>query len=315
MFYNYREKQFAFFFGILFLFSCGKDLKDAGLSTAIQSNLRFDNNGNGVRLTHTESEFGVLNYAYNEDGLVDRIDASYYGGYFKHEYNSSGRLIVARFYSLDDVLQFRIEFFYENNDAVHEIWYNANTTDKIDEVFYTINSKGQTTKMESFLLGYYATYEYSPESNLTSFSFYFGGILGVYAEYTYLNHLKNPTSAIPGRTYDYYSVAGHYDRNKWYSTSQYFVFYDAQGNGTVVSDQDPLKNVTTAGPSNYAATSDFYENLSGETIHFKFSYEKGNNAGVVKASNKMSLPKLLERRTISSLNEKIKEFKLQQQAR
>ena len=56
--------------------------------------------------------------------------------------------------------------------------------------------------MESFFLGYYALYTYSPQGNMTTFAFYYGGLLNVWAEYTYNSRLKNPTAAIPGRVYD-----------------------------------------------------------------------------------------------------------------
>src|SRR5438105_735440 len=115
---NYLKMSCTMIFGSLLLFACSKDIKDSRATSNQQSNTKLDNNGNSIRLTHTESEFGILDYAYNEDGLVDRLDADYYGGYFKHEYNSSGTLITARFYSLADVLQFRIDFFYQHNDVV-----------------------------------------------------------------------------------------------------------------------------------------------------------------------------------------------------
>jgi hypothetical protein len=307
---NYFDIRIMFFFAIVLLFGCSKDIKDSSVKAVVQNDTRSDNNGNSLRLTHIQSEFGDLNFTYNQDGLVDRLDASYYNGYFKHQYNEDGRLIIARFYSLDDLLQFRIEFFYDKNEVVHEIWYNGDTWDKNDEVFYTFDNRGLMTRAESFMLGYHATYKYSAEANMLEFTFYLGDNPFVKGSYTYLSHLKNPYSAISGRTYDYYNANGFFDRNKWYSTSQYFLLYDEQGNAEVLSDQDPAKTIQVGGPSNYVTASNYYESLDQTWIHFTFTYDKSNNSGLAKSSGKMTLAKIFERSSIKSIREKVKEFKL-----
>ena len=83
--------------------SCQKELKDTNRTTSAQSDARFVQNVNTIRLKTITSGFGNEHYQYNEAGLLERWDVESYGGYFIQEYNDEGILTKGSFYSTEDV--------------------------------------------------------------------------------------------------------------------------------------------------------------------------------------------------------------------
>lgn len=259
---------------ILFCLSCNKEIEEpTSISAQVSSDSR--SHRDDCRLIQAESTFpSLLNWTYNKKGLVDTYMADYMGGgYFKHEYKH-GRLVISRFMFENTVLT-TIYFFYSKKYGVvdHEIWYDGDGTTKVktDEVFYLFNHKGHVRKMVSTLLDYSSDLYYDYNGSLVKFKYYSGGQLNTAVEYTYYKRFKNPTGAIPGLEYDYYSASGSYSRNKWYSTSQKVTVYE-NGVPTVVSDQDPKKTVMIGNKERYPTHVEYFER-SGDVIEFDFTYD------------------------------------------
>ncbi len=318
----------AFLFIAIIFAGCQKEIQTSSAKETTADELAVANNAtqnrseNGCRLILKQSKFGNESYTYNENGLVDKWSIEADGGFFKEEYNSSGRLIKSRFYS-GDVLLNTIVFYYQGDKVVHEIWYNGDTQEKGDEVFYTFDSKGEIIKMQSFIQDYVTNYKYTPEGNVYEWDFNYGGQPFYTVQYTFLNHDKNPDLARPGINYDFPYVNGAVSQNKWWSTSEKDIIYDDQGNPVVALDQDPHQTVVGVGHENYVTTSNYFDVISQSWSHFVFNYGNcgpdDNNAivSMPKSSstttnnNRFNFSKLLIHGSAKSIKEQIKELRKQ----
>jgi hypothetical protein len=252
--------------------------------------------------------------------LLDEWDVPPYGGYFKQEYDETGRLTKSRLYS-GSTLIYTIVFFYERKNVVKEIWYNGDTKEKGDEVFYTHDPKGLILTTRSFILDYHVINKFTSTGNLSEWTLYSGGQPVVTGQYTYLNHYKNSDRAIPGLEYGFPFANGAYNQNKWYSTSEDIILYDEKGNPFPDADQDPNKTIAEVGHQNYVTASDFYDVLNQQWIHFRFTYDNcGSTNDLTEASSsklsplnidrrKSILQKLLVHRSAKYIKEQIKELR------
>jgi len=257
--------------------SCRKDASEIKGSSMVRDNSEADN-GNKIRLTEISGDFGTETFTYNENGLVSIWGASQLGSEAHHEYNEKGMLTTSWVY-FSGVLTYKIDFFYDQNRIVREVWYNGNTSDIVDEVIYSYNNNNMPSHAESPVLGYRIDYKFSPQGNLLEFLYYEGGTLVAKGEYTYGHHLKNPNLALPGMEHGYLFVNSFYYSNKWYSTSLRFILYDAEGNIIFDSPQDPTKTVAVPGPENYLLTTSFYDITSASFTHLTFTYENCGQCG------------------------------------
>ena len=295
-----------------FHFGCQKDISESATSMHLENLVKADN-GNKIRLTLISSEFGTETFTYNENGLVHSWASSQIDLTSFHEYDENGRLGVAKVYA-DDLLVYTIIFFHDKNRVVRELWYQGNTQTIVDEVLYFFDNKGPTHAI-SPILDYRIDYEFTSQGNLLAWTLSVSGIKLVRGEYTYLNRLRNPTSAIPGLSYAYLYANSFFYANKWYSTSERFILFDEQGNIIVDLPQDPSKTIAIAGPQNYVAKSDFYDIFSDTFIHFTFSYENcgqcgDKNSATLSNSMRADVQKILLKTPKKKLSDQIVALKL-----
>ena len=275
------------------------------------------------RLVSQTSEFGDQTYTYNQWGLLDQYNLSNYDGYFKMEYNASGRLVKSRYYS-EGALVNTIFFYYQTDRVVQETWYDGDTQTKTDEIFYTFNSDGMVSTSQSLIQDYNTIYKYTPDgSNVATWSLYSGGILGYTQQFTFIPpHHKDPFLATPGLDYGFPFINGGTTQSKWYSTSEKDISYDENGmNPQVVLDQDPYKSIIQSNRHNYVTVTDFFDNLTQEYVHFRFEYENcGNDVGdntnssqksSVINSGKISPLHLLKMGSAKTIKEQLKELRQQ----
>jgi YD repeat-containing protein len=122
------------------LTNCKKEIKDTQTPIS-QSEAALSKAENSCRLIQTHSEYGDVSYTYNERGLLDVWNYPAAGGYFKHEYDETGRLIKSRFYS-GNILINTIVFSYGGKYVVKETWYAGDTKEKQMSCFIPAISKG-----------------------------------------------------------------------------------------------------------------------------------------------------------------------------
>ncbi len=275
---NYFKQLGYLLLSVIFFISCKKE----SIELPIENFPNCHNNKNECRLLSTTSEFANLSYSYNQKGLVGRWNVSYLDGYLTMEYDLFGRLVKSKYYS-KDVLVNTIVFSHHGERVVKETWYDGDTQNKTDEVFYSYNSNGKVWKSQSFIDDYYSFYTYTPDGgSVDGWKLYVGGILNYEQHFTYLPpHHKDPGGARPGLDYDFTSPNGWVTNSRWYSTSEKDISYDENGeNPEVLEDQDPAKSIIKFNRHNYITVTDFFDNLTQEYTHFKFVYENcGNDDG------------------------------------
>ncbi len=309
---------------ILLIAGCQKENKELNAVTNEEGNATSGFHRDECRLVSNISEFAELTYTYNQIGLVDQENLSYFeNGKLKMEYDAKGRLVKSRLYS-GDVLLNTIIFFYVGDRVVKETWYDGDTQVKVDEVFYSYNSDGKVWRSQSFIGDYTSFYNYTADGgSVDGWKFYVGGKLNYAQEYTYLPpHHKDPSSARPGLDYDFISPNGRVSQSRWYSTSEKDISYDENGeNPVVLLDQDPSKSVVTFSRHNYVTGTDFFDNLSQTWVHFRFAYENcGGDDGIdiakstqklPFANNKISPLRFLKIGSTKSMKEQLRELRTQ----
>jgi hypothetical protein len=281
-----------FLVAFLFITGCQKT-KDLKYENKAEAERHKDGDKEECRLTKLSSEYGQEIFEYNRKGLVGKWTVIYpgYEGYFLLEYDPLGQLVRAKFYDPTGLLLNTIKFIYWNNKSVKDVWYEGNTNVKTDEVVHTRNRNGKIVKSESIMGDYYTLYNYTDDGNNVSEWKYFVGGLPVYqGDYTYLNPYKNPELASRGINYSFPFINGAYSENKLYSTSEKFTYFDEAGNAIVDSYQDPSKTIATVNAQNYVTTSDFYNVLSDDWVHFVFDYENCGSCGNCNTRSAAKLP-------------------------
>jgi len=290
----------------------------------VQAKGWHDKDRESCRLISEISEFAELTYTYNQRGMVAEENITYFpDGKIVMDYNFKGRLKKARVYS-GDVTLWTIVFFYWDERLVKEVWYDGDTDTKTDEVFHFYNRNGRVWKSQSFMNDYVSLYDYTPDGgSVDGWKFFIGGKLNYEQVFTYLApHQKNPGLARPGLIYDFISANGWWGQGKWYSTSEKDISYDENGeNPVVLLDQDPNKTIREANCRNYVTVSDFYDVLTQEYVHFRFTYENccsgdGNKPSpgqqLQPANNRSTSPiQQLRFQRGNSIRDKLKELRKQ----
>jgi hypothetical protein len=311
-----------FLFALLFFPGCQKQAKENTFSENASDEYSRVHHGikrEGCRLISTKSEFGEETYTYNRKGLLDQWFTSFYGGYFKQEYDRGDRLIKSKLY-VDGTVANTVNFLYSKDKVVKETWYLGETTEKTDEITYQYNWAGKIKKAVSILGDYTIDFTYTREGNLLTGLMSLGGLPYYSVEFTYLHRHKTPFSAIPGLEYDYSYAFGTFNQNKWYSSSEKDILYDENGNPIVQVDQDPYKTIVKTNRKDYVTASDFYDKLTREYIHFRFDYENCGRDEDHGESHRQPSPLThekprpfqLKKGSAKAMKEKLNEFRKQQ---
>ena len=306
---------------------CQKDIKESQPvvhEDNVQARAGHDWDREKCRLVSSISEFGEQTYTYNQRGMVAQENVDFFpDGKIVMEYSFKGRLKKSRVYS-GDVILWTIVFFYWGDRLVKETWYDGDTETKTDEVFHFYNRLGRVWKSQSFMGDYVSLYDYTPDGgSVDGWKFFIGGKLNYEQVFTYLPpHQKMPDLARPGLVYDFISPNGWWGQGRWYSTSEKDISYDENGeNPVVLLDQDPTKTIREANCRNYVTVSDFYDVLTQEYVHFRFTYENCcDGSGSKPSAGQEILPakdhwfnpiKLLRSRPGKSIKEKMKVLRSQ----
>ena len=314
---NYVKMLSTLLIGIILIAGCQKDLKE----TIPEANLLSakEKPKNECRLTKMSWAGGsTYNYHYNNLGLADEWDISDYG-LFRQEYDVNGRLDKSR-WSIGDELIVTIHFFYEGEKVMKEIWYNGNTSEIGDEIFYTYNGKGQMVRMESFVGDYYAVMSYTPEGNNSSWDFFIGGDIIYSGVLKYIQPYKNPYLAVRGITHGFPYINPQYNYNKWWATSEKLTIYDENGDPIVLFDYDPLQTIWQPGHQNYPLSATYYDLITEDWFPYNFEYENcapGNvnsnsraaQPSITTGARKINPTMLLKRHPSKSIKEQAIEWR------
>lgn len=265
---------------ILFVTNCRKESREpTALINEVATQQGKDDNqhkGSDCRLTKYDYYDAVNDfrqpdlYSY-KNGLVDEW-LTFYGVMYKLAYDVNKKLKMARAYDGTTLLN-TIQFVYQNNKVVKEIWHDGNTNLVADEVNYRFNQRGQMIYNESVNFDYYVTYTYYQNGSLKSWFIYVGGLPNTKAEYTYDNDYKNPINARPGLDYSFaWANAAFATGRNWYS-SEKITLFDELGNPSVYYDLDPNRTVWQVGEKNYPLKATYFYALGNGIITNSFEYE------------------------------------------
>jgi antitoxin component YwqK of YwqJK toxin-antitoxin module len=314
----------ALLLALLSFTGCQKEIEEEqNIDPETESLSKGDNGGdkNECRLTNFTFTYGEYNYHYNNRGLCDEWDISDYG-LFKQEYNSRGRLSTSRLYVEGSLIN-TIRFFYENDKVVREVWYNGNTSEIGDEIFYTYNRKGKMVKLESFLNDYYTIATFTPQGNTSSWKFFIGGSPFYEGYLKHTRPIKNPYLSVHGIEHGFPFVNPSYNSDEWFAAAEKIIIFDENGDPVVLHDYDASQTIWQRGQQNYPLSATYYDLISGTWHPYTFEYENcgrsgGNddfNAGIAQpsssASRKLNPIMLLKRHSSKSIKEQAREIRMQ----
>ena len=261
---------------LFFTLGCQKHSSQGDEQSILNESLQKTNNSGGCRITmydyyNSIDDYHNFDYLTYKNGLVDEWIA-FYGTVYKMEYGAGNKMKTARAYD-GSTLTNTIQFVYQNNKIVKELWYVGASMVLDDEVTITRNAKGEIIKTESQALNYVVLHTYSSKGNVTSWSYYVGGGLLQKAEYTYNDNYKSPFRSATGIEYAFpYANSGFAFMPDWYS-SEKITIYDQNGVGSVYYDLDPSKTIWTPGRQKYPLQANYYNQMNTLTIKNTFSYE------------------------------------------
>jgi len=320
---------------VLVLFTgCQKEIKKQSSidETASQSKNNQGDMGNDCRLVFaTNSDItGIFDctFHYNNRGLADEWKIENFG-LFSQEYDAGGRLKKS-ILTIDDEVFFTIGFFYQGNKnkAFKEVLYFGESTDVMDESYFSYNSQGQIVKVQSFLSDYIATAKYTTEGNLLASELFFSGFQVYGAYWKYKQHYKNPFLAVPGidHGFAFYTPADLFSSKDLYASLKQ-VAYDENGDPIAIFDYDPSKTEWHGGPHNYPALANYFDKISGGWFPYRYEFEncgrgeddKDRNSQIsaptttISGSRKINslISSLLIRDPSKSMKEQVKEFRQQ----
>jgi hypothetical protein len=272
---------------ILFTLACQKQHIKGDEEIIGNESLQKSNNSGGCRITMYDyynaiDDYHTIDYLTYKNGLVDEWTA-YYGSVYKMEYGAGNKLMVARVYD-GGSLTYTIKFIYQNNKIVKELWYEGATQVLVDEVTITRNAKGEIIKTQSPAFNNIVLYTHDSKGNVTSWSYFEGGIILQKGDYTYDSNTKDPYLSASGIDYAFpYANSGFVFMPNWYS-SEKITLYDQNGVPTVYYDLDPTKTVWTLGRQNYPLQATYYNQFNTLTTTNTFSYENCGPGGHAKTA-------------------------------
>jgi hypothetical protein len=261
----------------------------------------------------------VDHYSY-KDGLVDEW-ATWYGSTYKLEYDENNRLTRAR--AFDGDVQFAsIDFLYDNNRVVRELWYEGTSDVVYDDLVYIYDRKGQIIIAESALLGYRTDNVYTRDGDLESYKLYQDGMPVFSGHYTYDTHNKSPLhNGTPGVYHNFPYINTTFGQSKWWYSSEKIILYDEFGTASVYYDEDPAQTQWNLGSNGLAELVEYTDGISGADLSVGFGYENcregggGNSPRLASPASpvtgKISIRSLLQRDPRKSPGERVAAFRRQ----
>lgn len=234
--------------------------------------------------------FQIDEYAY-KDGKVDEWSFSW-GWRIKMEYGKAGKMQKARIYEGNDHV-YTIQFIYQNNRVIREIWYLAETNVIDDEVVLEYNQQGLLIKNESLNYSYFCIYEYFPSGEVKSWFYYSDGLPKTLGEYTYHESVKNAVKYASGIDYQFaYINSGFFAGPHWYS-SEKITQYDDAGNPSIYYEQDAALTKWTVGKGNFPILAEYTDKHTNNKITNSFEYLNcsdplANRSAALKAGSQTS---------------------------
>jgi hypothetical protein len=315
----------VFVVAVLFMTGCQKE----NLSTDGEANdgpvTEKSINGTGCRVTSFDYYVGLAgdhqvdHYSY-KDGLVDEW-ATWYGSTYKLEYDENNRLTRAR--AFDGDVQFAsIDFLYDNNRVVRELWYDGTSDVVYDDLVYIYDRKGQLVVAESDLLGYRTDNVYTRDGDLESYKFYQDGMPVMSGHYTYDTHNKSPLhNGTPGVYHNFPYINTTFGQTKWWYSSEKIMLYDEFGTPSVYYDEDPAQTQWNIGSNGLAELVEYTDGISGADLSVGFGYENCREGGGGNSprsasparpqTGKISFRSLLQRDPRKSPRERVAAFRRQ----
>ncbi len=302
---------------------CRKETLQFNEENTAQSMAEKSNKAQGCRVTTNDIYNGLSDqhqidhYTY-KNGLVDEWK-TWYGMDYKLEYDAKGKLNVARGYDGANLV-YRIQFIYNNNRVIKEIWYEGNSNVVADDYRYSFDRKGQIIKAESTVLGYYTENVYTADGDLESWKFHDGGMPVVSGHYTYSNHYKSPLrGGTPGVEYNFPYANSTFGQTKWWYSSEKIMLYDEFGTASVYYDFDPVQTLWQTANYGNLEKVNYVDRQTATHFSVSFEYENcrdggGNNnsnatSPSYKGRNKLNPMTLLQRNPSKSIKRQVKELR------
>jgi hypothetical protein len=272
---------------VVTLAACQKEITRPELRSDELSAARGGEGSGSCKLTTYDLNFGngifsqLDEYTYEGGKLKDWL--VFYGGYYRMEYHTNGRMKRASYY-FDDALVNTIDFVYEGNRVVLEIWRDALTDEVIDEVTNTYNQRGLIVKSVSPGYDYEVLYDYDQKGNVTRWRLIVGGSIQQQGEYTYEKPIRNPIRTIDGLAYQFgYSNGAAFSGPDWY-TSERITLFDGNGDPSVFFDLDPGETAFISRPGNLPSQGTYTDILTQLPYVINFEFNAcGNDVNQKKA--------------------------------
>ncbi len=265
---SFNTRHVVMLIAIVIASACQKEvLNDPGLISEASAGGPGQENSSGCRLTsydfyNADGDYHQTEYYVYRDGLVDKW-YTWFGGVFAMEYNNKGKLARSWFY-IDDALVNTIDFLYEKDNVVHEIWYDGGTQDIADEVYYTYNTKGEMIMAESTNSDYITINTFSANGDLLSWFTALGGLPYAKGEYIYTKQIRNPLLHRPGIEYEFpFSNPAGIAGNSWIASEKITV-YDEAGNPFVIYEADPILTQWHLGYQQFPTLVEYIDKNSGQ---------------------------------------------------
>lgn len=210
------------------------------------------------------------------------------------QYDHKGRLIKGTT-SYDDITYYDMVFEYEDNRIVREITYDAGTTNMIDLVTNTYNSKSQLIRREDATYDFYTTFEYDNEGNNTinELRYLSSNELVVRMVSRYKKHIKSPFTARPGIAQSFWYINDV--TSPLVPTERDEYWGDGEGGEFLAFDEDPDKTVINRTIQNLAADRLVFENLSGLEYYQYWEYENCGEKDKYAPAARKSMPYMNQR--------------------
>jgi hypothetical protein len=271
--------------------ACQKEvLYDPGLISEASAGGPGQDNSTGCRLTtfdfyNADGDYHQIESYVYKNGLVDEWH-TWWGGIYKMEYNDKGKLIRSWLWQ-GDVLINTIDFIYEKDKVVHEIWFDGGTNDIADEVYYTYNTKGEMVMALSTVNDYTTINTFNANGDQISWFVSLGGLPYVKGEYVYTKQIRNPMSQRPGIDYEFPYINPSYIAGNSWIASEKITYFDEFGNPFVTYDADPQFTKWHLGYQQFPTLVEYSgkDNGSYSSVSFEMENCGQENAGGSKSIN------------------------------